>query len=113
MTVIEKLRLIERMDGLIRRKATGTPKELAEKLKISERSVYNLIRQMKEMGGPIIYSNSDRAYKYERLVNFNIGFTDLSSMEKRIVGGNYVKVFICDRGAVAICPPQHIREHII
>ncbi len=53
----EQLNLLERLDGLIRRKATGKPTELARRLGICERKVYNLIGELKAIGVPIAYSN--------------------------------------------------------
>lgn len=43
----------ERLDGLIRRQSTGTPGELAFQLNLSERSVYELIDQMKTWAPPL------------------------------------------------------------
>ena len=43
MTFIEKIRLIERLDGLIRWKATGKPEDLASKLGVARSTVYELI----------------------------------------------------------------------
>jgi len=43
---------LNRIDHLIRIKGTGTPSELAEKIGMSERSMYEYIRLMKEFGAP-------------------------------------------------------------
>lgn len=40
MAIEEILSRIERMDQLIKMKATGSPEELAERLKISKRQVF-------------------------------------------------------------------------
>jgi len=87
MTVIEKLQMIERMDGLIRRKATGTPQQLAQRLQISERSVYNLIDQMKQLGGPIAYCKAHSSYHYNHDVALNLGFKVLAKTNSQISGG--------------------------
>lgn len=58
MSFFEKLSLIERVDQLIRLKATGTADDLAKKLGISRRYVYLIIDMMKSMDAPIIYDIS-------------------------------------------------------
>jgi len=42
MTLKEKMHLLQRAQDLIRRKATGTPRELADRLEISERTWYRM-----------------------------------------------------------------------
>lgn len=74
MRFLEKMKTIERVDSLIRRKTTGTPKELAQKLNVSERCVYNIINLMKSMDAPIFYCNNRCSYCYEYGVDFVIGF---------------------------------------
>jgi hypothetical protein len=74
MSLIEKLKQIEHLDFLIKRKSTGTPKVLSSKLRISERQVYNIINTMKEMGAPIYFCNVNQCYCYEENVTFKFGF---------------------------------------
>ena len=51
---------------LIRQRATGSPAELAKKLGISERMVYNYIEDLKaEFNAPIKYNRTERTYYYE------------------------------------------------
>lgn len=57
--------LLERVDQLIRLRATGCPKEFAEKLEVSERKVYRIIRTLKDMGCPVVYDSYIGSYKYE------------------------------------------------
>ena len=53
---------------------TGKPKELALKLNVSERTIYNYIHFMKrELKAPIIYNRLKDSYQYEG--NCNINFT--------------------------------------
>lgn len=56
MNVLDFKEKIERLDQLIKRKATGTPEELAQKFNCNERSIYRMISQLKEMGCPIYYN---------------------------------------------------------
>ena len=85
----------QRLHSMIRKKATGSPVELAGKLNLSERAVFEYIHAMREMGAPIIFCKIRRTYYYEREVKFNMGFRELTDEEiKGIDGGsNYVKNF--------------------
>ncbi len=57
---------IDRLDQLIKLKATGSPQQLAKKLDITERTVYRIIKQLKEMGCPISYDKARKSYCYEK-----------------------------------------------
>jgi len=66
---------ISRLDALIRRKATGDPKELADKLEISRSSLFELISYLKEeMRAPIIYNRNRPSYVYEYTPRFCLDF---------------------------------------
>jgi|GraSoiStandDraft_26_1057304.scaffolds.fasta_scaffold956940_1 predicted DNA-binding transcriptional regulator YafY len=53
------------VDKLIKRKATGQPKELASKLQVSESTVYRILRLLKEnMGLSIEFSEKQNSYIY-------------------------------------------------
>jgi len=60
------IRVFIRLHELIQAKQTGTPKQLAEKLELSERNVHYYIAFMKnEMKAPIIYDTVNETYLYE------------------------------------------------
>ena len=62
-----KIRIIIRLHEFILIEQTGRPSELALKLGISERTVYNYISFMRiELKAPIIYDNQKGNYRYER-----------------------------------------------
>lgn len=66
------IRIIIRLNELINAEQTGSPKELASKLDISIRTVYNYIAFMKkEMKAPIIYDYQRLSYVYEEECEFN------------------------------------------
>lgn len=59
------IRIIIRLDNLITLEMTGSPKELASKFSISERSIYNYISFMRrELNAPIKYDNQRLSYIY-------------------------------------------------
>jgi predicted transcriptional regulator len=66
MGILEFIELIKRLDGLIRRKNTGSPKELAEKLNLSERQVHRIIKIMKNFC-EIEFSKNRNSYVYSYL----------------------------------------------
>lgn len=65
MQLIKVLKLLEYIDFLIRTKATGSPREFAAKLNISERQLYRILEEYREIGFPIKYSKERESYFYE------------------------------------------------
>ncbi len=55
----------ERLDQLIRLKATGTPKELARKFETTERTIFRMINELKEIGCPVYYNRERESYCYK------------------------------------------------
>lgn len=93
MSLIEKMKQIEHVDFLIKRKSTGTPKALSSKLGISERQVYNIINTMKEMGAPIYFCSINQCYCYEEDVTFKFGFIAEEQVDvERVRGGTDFRI---------------------
>jgi predicted DNA-binding transcriptional regulator YafY len=65
---------LEYLADLIRRKATGSPRELAEKVGVSERTIYDLINTLKELEGPISYDADRRTYYFRKQGDFRFRF---------------------------------------
>jgi hypothetical protein len=79
MTFIDQIRRIERLDQLIRMKATGRPSELALRLDISESQLYETLNIMKaELGARILYSKSIQSYYYPKEIRFKCRFEEVS-----------------------------------
>lgn len=74
MTFIQKINQLDRIMTLIRRKATGSPCDLATKLGISRRSVYRLIQQLRDKGLPIQYDKQRASYCYEEDSEVKLSF---------------------------------------
>ncbi len=83
MTFLEKVQLIERVDQLIRMKATGTAQELSDRLGISRSTVYELIECMKGMGAEIEYCRHKISFYYAEDKILAIGFVN----KRKIRGG--------------------------
>lgn len=71
MNLINQMRTFEHLDFLIRSKSTGTPKQLASRLEISERKVFRLLSELKDMGFPISYDQRRQSYLYSKKVKIN------------------------------------------
>jgi hypothetical protein len=60
------------VDQLIRMRATGAPKDLARRLEVSERTVYNIMENLRDLGIDLYYCEARRSYCYKG--NFRIRF---------------------------------------
>jgi len=67
---------INKLDYFIQRKGTGSPATLACKIGISERSLYDYLKLMKDMGAPISYSRGCGSYYYKETGSFHITFEE-------------------------------------
>lgn len=95
----KQIALLERVDQLIRLKATGSPKQLAERLQVSEATVFRIIETMKEMNAPVCYNIAIQSYSYTETAKFTCGFfvQELDAIEERSLSGgqnfsNLVKI---------------------
>ena len=68
MNIFSDLFLLQRIDHLVRTRATGTPVQLAERLGISERNLYRLIGNLRDQGFPIAYNKQADTYYYSEPV---------------------------------------------
>jgi predicted DNA-binding transcriptional regulator YafY len=75
MNILKQLFQLEQIDQLIRMKATGTPSQLASKLNLSERHIYRLINDLRDMGFPIEYHRFNGSYYYTKPVGVTISVT--------------------------------------
>jgi biotin operon repressor len=78
---------LQRIDHLIRTAATGSPKSLADRLGISECSVYRLIDDLKEQGFPIEYDKCRQTYRYAAPVEWRIELVTNGEKHLSIKGG--------------------------
>lgn len=72
MSLQKQIEVIIQIDALIRSKTTGTPKELAKALNMSERNLYKIIKAMKNLGAPIKYCKKNGRFLYTKEVEFKI-----------------------------------------
>ena len=64
--------IIKKIHSMILSKSTGKPKELALKLNVSERTIYNYIHFMRSgLKAPIKYNRLKDSYQYDKNCNIN------------------------------------------
>jgi len=82
---------------MIRRKNTGPPEQLAQKLGISERWLYKFLRELREeFDCPIKYDYYRQSYVYEERGRIMMGFENLSNEKKEnIIGGSHPNKLCC------------------
>jgi predicted DNA-binding transcriptional regulator YafY len=68
------LNLLLKLDLFIRQKGTGVPRDFARKLGISERSLYEYLKVLKDLGAPIKWSRHEQSYYYSVEGKFQISF---------------------------------------
>lgn len=64
MDIEELLNHLETLDQFVQNKCTGSPQELAEKLGVSESSVYELLRIIETFGYPLRFNYELDSYEY-------------------------------------------------
>ena len=75
MTFEERLRLIKKLDGLIKRKYKGNSSEYARKLNVSDATFFRLLEYVKtEFDAPISYCKKNGYYEYCRSGIMFFGF---------------------------------------
>lgn len=101
---------LEHLDALIRRKATGNPKELADKLGMSERAWYRLRDFLtNDLQVPLGYCTKRKTYYYQREGNLMLGWRPLRDDQTgKISGGRgwlNNRVFAFGQRETSITPP--------
>lgn len=66
------LKKLMRMHDLIKRKATGTPDELARKLELSRATTFRYKSKLAMAGAPIKYCRNRESYYYEEEWEFDL-----------------------------------------
>lgn len=64
MKTIKTLERLQQAHELIKSECTGSPKEFASRLKVSERTIYNIIDQLKDLDAEIKYDRARKTYLF-------------------------------------------------
>lgn len=65
MKNLKQLERLRKTHQLIKLENTGTPKELAEKLRISVRQTYLVLEQLRELEAPVLFNRRTATYYYQ------------------------------------------------
>jgi Predicted transcriptional regulator len=87
MSLLKYIGRLKRMDDLIRRKATGTPDEFAERLGISKSMLMINLAEIKEMGVMIEFDSVKQTYMYVNGCGLRIEFEVPIEDMNRLKGG--------------------------
>ena len=92
MSLNNKIERIKRMHDLILFKRTGKPDQFARKMGLSQSMLYNLLKELKELGAPIAYCRYRESYQYMHPVEFRVGFIppSIAEQELRAVNGGAI-----------------------
>jgi hypothetical protein len=88
LKLFKELNMLEQLDQLIRQKATGTPEQLAKRLRICERDLYRIIAELREKDIKIKYCKRRCCYYYEveTFLKFYACVIE-NGKERKIIGG--------------------------
>lgn len=65
MSIQKTIERISHLDFLIRSRNTGCAYQLAAKLKVSERTIFYYLRELRDLGAPITWSETLHSYIYK------------------------------------------------
>jgi len=90
---LKHLERLKRLHKLLLNKQTGSPKECAYKLNISERTLREDLQIIKEWGGEVCYDRKAFTYYYCNVFDLRIGFeiTAITPNEERKISGGRIK----------------------
>ena len=92
MKTIKNLERVQQLHEMIEMENTGSPKEISNKMNVSERLVYNLIEQLKDYQADICYSRRSKTYYYcnsfELKVNISVAVISDNELTE-IFAGSY------------------------
>tara|TARA_R110002012_G_scaffold6379_2_gene29231 strand:+ start:6481 stop:6795 length:315 start_codon:yes stop_codon:yes gene_type:complete len=72
MKAIQQFEALQQLNKLISQQKTGSPDEIATRLKISRSHVYNLVEVLRDWGAPVKYSRRLRSFFYSEPICLSI-----------------------------------------
>lgn len=81
--IFKQINRLQQLDQLIRQKRTGSADDLAQRLNLSRRQVYNWIDQLRDLGLEIEYNRGIQSFYYVKSykVSIVIGIENLTDSE--------------------------------
>ncbi|MCF8380484.1 MAG: helix-turn-helix domain-containing protein [Bacteroidales bacterium] len=74
MSIIKTKNILERLDFLVRMRSTGCAGDLADQMGLSERTLFNYLNELKDLGAPLFWSRQENSYVYGENGKIEIGF---------------------------------------
>lgn len=74
---------LERMDYLIRKKATGSPEAFARKMNMNRSTLMRYLAELKNLGAPVEYDAKRETYRYDGDGFLTFGFKRYSEEDIR------------------------------
>lgn len=94
MKNIKHIEKLQRLHNLINLECTGSPSELADRLGVSDRTVYYLLEQLRDFEARIAYDRRRKTYYYKDdfilEVNFSICVGNQDQVTE-ILDGSYLR----------------------
>ena len=75
MNFIKQIERLQLLNKLILQERTGPPEELAHRLHVSRRTIYDLIDILKDWGAEVAYDRKNRTFYYKLSFEVNIYFS--------------------------------------
>ncbi len=117
MSILKYIDRLKHMDSLLRRNATGTPGQFASKLGISRSTLYDNLKELKQLGAQIEYCKYMETYYYKDGCKLYISFSDNILKENdtnKIIGGfNYNNRRTLHTPIIQDCGVLNLKRHFI
>ncbi|MEQ9285519.1 MAG: hypothetical protein RIG77_01345 [Cyclobacteriaceae bacterium] len=111
MSVVKFIHRLERINDLIRRGATGNPSQFASRLQISESRLYEILKELRSLGLPIIFSHTCNSYRYEGDAGIEVKIFGRPLREKEMeesIGGMGLSPYHNTKNFINILMPSKI-----
>lgn len=76
MSLLKYIDRLKRMNDLIGRRATGSPRDFARKLNISRSQLLQDIKELRDLGAPVVYDPLRKSYYYSEKCKLILDFKE-------------------------------------
>lgn len=97
MKTIKQIQQLNKLHGMIMLESTGSPKEMARYMRISERQLYHLLEQLRDMEAPIRFNRRSNTYYYDSEFDLLVNISVQVMKDEKVVsiyGGGSLSEFI-------------------
>ncbi|MEO9870336.1 MAG: DNA-binding protein [Ekhidna sp.] len=93
MNFLHQIERLQKLNKLIEQERTGTPEELASRLRVKERTLYEILDSIKSLGVVLKYDKKRKTYYYQEgdILQINFKLSVLKNEEiQRVFGGRVI-----------------------